>query len=36
LVVQIGETFGDSHAPLFVEKLDAINFAEKKSASLSR
>jgi malonate decarboxylase alpha subunit len=29
LVVQIGETFGDSHAPLFVEKLDAITLAEK-------
>src|SRR6266481_5505715 len=35
LVVQIGETFGDSHAPLFVEKLDAINLAEKIGLDLA-
>ncbi len=28
LVVQIGETFGDKHAPLFVEKLDALALAD--------
>jgi malonate decarboxylase alpha subunit len=35
LVVQIGETFGDSHAPLFVEKLDAITLAEKIGLDLA-
>src|SRR6266403_28586 len=35
LVVQIGETFGDSHAPLLVEKLDAINLAEKIGLDLA-
>jgi malonate decarboxylase alpha subunit len=35
LVVQIGETFGDSHAPLFVEKLDAIRLAEKIGLELA-
>jgi malonate decarboxylase alpha subunit len=35
LVVQIGETFGDSHAPLFVEKLDAIILAEKIGLDLA-
>jgi len=35
LVVQIGETFGDSHAPLFVEKLDAIALAEKIGLDLA-
>lgn len=32
LVVQIGETFGDSYAPLFVKKLDANTLAEKISS----
>ena len=35
LVVQIGETFGDSHAPLFVEKLDALILAEKIGLDLA-
>ena len=35
LVVQIGETFGDSHTPLFVEKLDAITLAEKLRLDLA-
>jgi malonate decarboxylase alpha subunit len=35
LVVQIGETFGASHAPLFVEKLDAITLAEKIGLELA-
>jgi malonate decarboxylase alpha subunit len=35
LVVQIGETFGDSHAPLFVEKLDAIILAERLRLDLA-
>jgi malonate decarboxylase alpha subunit len=35
LVVQIGETFGDSHAPLFVEKLDAITLAERIGLDLA-
>jgi malonate decarboxylase alpha subunit len=35
LVVQIGETFGDSHAPLFVEKLDAITLAEEIGLDLA-
>ena len=35
LVVQIGETFGDSYAPLFVEKLDAIILAEKIGLELA-
>jgi malonate decarboxylase alpha subunit len=35
LVVQIGETFGDSHAPLFVEKLDAVTLAEKLPLDLA-
>lgn len=29
LVVQIGETFGEKNAPLFVEQLDALALAEK-------
>jgi malonate decarboxylase alpha subunit len=35
LVVQIGETFGDSYAPLFVEKLDALALAEKTGLELA-
>jgi malonate decarboxylase alpha subunit len=35
LVVQIGETFGDSYAPLFVERLDAITLAEKIGLQLA-
>jgi malonate decarboxylase alpha subunit len=35
LVVQIGETFGDKNAPLFVEKLDALILAEKLSLDLA-
>src|ERR1700686_1929948 len=35
LVVQIGETFGDSYAPLFVEKLDAVILAEKIGLELA-
>ncbi|RYC33135.1 malonate decarboxylase subunit alpha [Lichenibacterium minor] len=35
LVVQIGETFGDGNVPLFVEKLDALNLAEKLDLELA-
>ncbi|WFU26900.1 malonate decarboxylase subunit alpha [Bradyrhizobium sp. CB1717] len=35
LVVQIGETFGDRNVPLFVEKLDAIELAEKLNLELA-
>ena len=35
LVVQIGETFGDKNAPLFVEKLDALELAEKLKLDLA-
>ena len=35
LVVQIGETFGDANAPLFVEKLDALALAEKLNLALA-
>ncbi|MGJ4943870.1 malonate decarboxylase subunit alpha [Bradyrhizobium sp. HKCCYLS1011] len=35
LVVQIGETFGDNNVPLFVEKLDALELAEKLKLELA-
>ena len=35
LVVQIGETFGDKQAPLFVEKLDALELADKLELDLA-
>ncbi|MEP7246766.1 MAG: malonate decarboxylase subunit alpha [Gammaproteobacteria bacterium] len=35
LVVQIGETFGDSNVPLFVEKLDAVALADKLDLDLA-
>jgi malonate decarboxylase alpha subunit len=35
LVVQIGETFGDKNVPLFVERLDAIELAEKLNLELA-
>jgi malonate decarboxylase alpha subunit len=35
LVVQIGETFGEKNAPLFVEKLDALALAEKLKLELA-
>jgi malonate decarboxylase alpha subunit len=35
LVVQIGETFGEKNVPLFVEKLDAIELAEKLKLDLA-
>jgi len=35
LVVQIGETFGEKNAPLFVEKLDAIELADKLKLDLA-
>jgi malonate decarboxylase alpha subunit len=35
LVVQIGETFGEKNAPLFVEKLDAVALAEKLGLELA-
>ncbi len=35
LVVQIGETFGDKNVSLFVEKLDAIELAEKLKLDLA-
>jgi malonate decarboxylase alpha subunit len=35
LVVQIGETFGDKHAPTFVEKLDAVTLAEKLNMDIA-
>ena len=34
LVVQIGETFGEGNAPLFVEKLAAVELAEKLNLEL--
>jgi len=35
LVVQIGETFGDKNVPLFVERLDALELAEKLNLDLA-
>src|ERR1700691_2805007 len=35
LVVQIGETFGEKNAPLFVERLDALSLAEKLNLDLA-
>jgi malonate decarboxylase alpha subunit len=35
LVVQIGETFGEKNVPLFVEKLDALELAEKLKLDLA-
>ena len=35
LVVQIGETFGDKNVPLFVEKLDALELADKLELALA-
>ncbi len=35
LVVQIGETFGEGNAPLFVEKLGALELAEKLDLDLA-
>jgi len=35
LVVQIGETFGEKNVPLFVEKLDAIELADKLKLDLA-
>jgi malonate decarboxylase alpha subunit len=35
LVVQIGETFGDKHAPTFVEHLDALKLADKLDLDLA-
>ena len=35
LVVQIGETFGDNNVPLFVERLDALELAEKLDLELA-
>ena len=35
LVVQIGETFGEGNTPLFVERLDALNLAEKLDLELA-
>lgn len=35
LVVQIGETFGEKNAPLFVERLDALALAEKLKLDLA-
>jgi malonate decarboxylase alpha subunit len=35
LVVQIGETFGEKNAPLFVERLDAVALAEKLDLKLA-
>ena len=35
LVVQIGETFGEKNAPLFVERLDAVALAEKLNLDLA-
>jgi malonate decarboxylase alpha subunit len=35
LVVQIGETFGDKNAPMFVERLDALTLAEKLDLELA-
>lgn len=35
LVVQIGETFGEKNVPLFVERLDALELAEKLKLELA-
>ena len=35
LVVQIGETFGEGNTPLFVERLDALDLAEKLDLELA-
>jgi len=35
LVVQIGETFGEKNTPMFVEKLDALELAEKLKLDLA-
>ncbi|AJY28773.1 malonate decarboxylase subunit alpha [Burkholderia thailandensis] len=35
LVVQIGETFGEKNAPMFVEKLDALRLADKLALDLA-
>jgi len=35
LVVQIGETFGEKNAPLFVERLEALQLAEKLNLDLA-
>ena len=35
LVVQIGETFGDRNAPLFVERLDALDLARELKLDLA-
>jgi malonate decarboxylase alpha subunit len=35
LVVQIGETFGEGNAPLFVERLDALDLARKLDLELA-
>ena len=35
LVVQIGETFGEKNVPLFVEKLDAIELADRLKLELA-
>ncbi|MCJ9730594.1 malonate decarboxylase subunit alpha [Bradyrhizobium sp. PRIMUS42] len=35
LVVQIGETFGDSNVPLFVERLDALELARELKLDLA-
>jgi malonate decarboxylase alpha subunit len=35
LVVQIGETFGEKNAPLFVERLDALELADKLHLDLA-
>jgi malonate decarboxylase alpha subunit len=35
LVVQIGETFGEGNNPLFVERLDALDLAEKLKLELA-
>jgi len=35
LVVQIGETFGDRNAPLFVERLDALDLAQALKLDLA-
>ncbi|CAK0372533.1 malonate decarboxylase alpha-subunit [Burkholderia pseudomallei] len=35
LVVQIGETFGEKNAPMFVEQLDALRLADKLALDLA-
>jgi malonate decarboxylase alpha subunit len=35
LVVQVGETFGEHNVPLFVERLDAVELAEKLGLGLA-